>query len=98
MGRKKSDTEYQSVDDPDIRANGDAKPVESKADRFRRLANKRVPAAIKRLTHVANLSNRAQYEYTDEQAAKIVAAFEEAVKSLRQRYSGQRTVADSWSL
>src|SRR5437764_764708 len=48
-------------------------PIESKSSRFRRLAVKRTARALKTIGYVANLSSTASYEYTPEQAAKIVA-------------------------
>jgi len=44
----------------------------NKRQRFLDLANKRVNRAIKELSLVGNLSNRRNYEYTDEEAKKIV--------------------------
>jgi hypothetical protein len=48
--------------------NGQPKEREPKDVRFQRLAVKRVNKALKVLSHVGNLSNRATYAYTDEQA------------------------------
>jgi hypothetical protein len=98
MAKKSSETVHQSVDDPDIRANDPPKPAESKADRFRRLANKRVPAAVKRIGHVANLANRNQYEYTDEQRDKILTAIKDAVARLTTAFSGSKAESNGWSL
>lgn len=99
VSKKSKTEEYQSVDDPDIRANGDTpKPVESKEARFLRLANKRVPAAIKRLMHVANLANRQQYTYTDEQVKRITDSLEGYVQVVKQRFAGQKDAADRWTL
>lgn len=98
MSRKKSEDAYTSVDDPDIRANGNPKPVESKADKFRRLANKRVPAAIKRLLHVANLGNSAQYESTPEQRQRIDDALSDALQRVRQSFDNEKPTTTGWSL
>lgn len=73
-------------------------PNESKSDRFRRLANVRVPGALKRIGHVKNLAFKSTYDYTPEQAAKIVAALEDAVKLVRQAFSGSSVGSNGWSL
>lgn len=98
MGRKKSDADYQSVDDPDIRANGEGKPVENKADKFRRLANRRVPAAIKRINHVTNLFAGNSYESTVEQRTKVIDAIKAAYNRLLDAHNGTKSVADQFSL
>lgn len=75
-------------DDPAVNKNGDdSKPVESKADRFKRLANARVPAAVKRIGHVANLALRAQYEYTPEQSALLLKTLQDAVDHVKRRFA-----------
>ena len=59
---------------------------ETRRDRFVRLANKRVNAAIKAIRLVGNLSNRGNYEYTNEDAAAIARALEKELKQLRHRF------------
>ncbi len=63
-----------------------ASAKETKRDRFVRLANKRVNAAIKAIRLVGNLSNRGNYEYTNEDAAAIARALERELKELRRRF------------
>lgn len=70
---------------------------ESKDAKFKRLANARVPAAIKRIRHVANLSNRLQYTFTDDQAQRIVSMLLDEVSALKRRFEAKAnaaTVAD----
>lgn len=50
-----------------------------KIAQFKKLANKRVNAAIKRIQLVGNLSNKSAYTYTLEEADKIAEALEAAV-------------------
>lgn len=57
-----------------------------KAIKFVDLANKRVNKAIKDIQLVANLSNRQNYEYTDDQAKKIVKALQQELDALRQSF------------
>lgn len=80
-------------------ANGQpAAPKESKAERFRRLANRRVPKALKMLSVIANLSNRAAYEYTDEQRDTICSALIKAVQHIEDAFSRTGPKTDEFQL
>lgn len=57
-----------------------------KAEKFIELANKRVNRAIKDIKLVANLSNRQNYQYTEEQAKKIIKALQYEVDLVKQSY------------
>ena len=48
--------------------------MEDKQEKFTRLANQRVNKAMDQLRLVGNLGNRAAYDYTEEDAKKIVKA------------------------
>lgn len=58
----------------------------NKSAKFIELANKRVNRAIKDLKLVANLSNRQNYEYSEEQAKKIVKALQHEVELVKQSF------------
>lgn len=75
-----------------------AKPQETKAQRFRRLANRRVPVALKRIEHVRNLTNHAQYEWTAEQAERILSALRAAVEEVARGFSGAKEKKNGWAL
>ncbi len=60
-----------------------------KSEKFIELANRRVNRALKDLKLVANLSNRQNYEYTDEQAKKILKALQIEFDSLKQSFLAQ---------
>lgn len=66
-----------------------------KRDRFVRLAVKRVNRAIKDMRLVGNLSNRAVYEYTEEDTKKIVKALQKEIDSVKSRFSGPGGGADN---
>jgi hypothetical protein len=57
-----------------------------KATKFVELANKRVNRAIKNIHLVGNLANRQNYEFTEDQAKKIVKALQQAVDVLKQSF------------
>ena len=61
--------------------------AESKEDRFKRLAEQRVPAALKRISLIAKLSNRGSYVYTDEQVQKIIASLREEVNRVEAAFT-----------
>ena len=56
--------------------------MESKEDKFKRLANARVNSAIKQLDPIGNLSNSASYNYTDEDVRKILGTLNQKVKEV----------------
>lgn len=60
--------------------------TETKASKFRRLANKRVPKAIRMIRYIENLANTATYQYTPEQVSKVVDSLETAVKAVRNAF------------
>jgi hypothetical protein len=62
------------------------KDKESRRGRFVRLANKRVNAAIKAIRLVANLSNRANYDYTTADASTVAKALDKELRDLRRRF------------
>ena len=61
---------------------------ESKTDKFRRLANQRLPKAIKAVDAVAKLAASTNYEWTSEQVEKIVAALKTAVVRVENSFEG----------
>jgi hypothetical protein len=73
-------------------------PNEPKDKKFRRLATKRVTKALKAIGYVKNLSNSNQYEYTEEQANKILSALTEAVASVKIAFSGEKKAAESFTV
>jgi hypothetical protein len=66
---------------------------DSKQERFRRVAERRVNRAIKDLRLIGNLSNRNNYEYTIDQVNKILAALKRELRGLRAKFD-DRTIQD----
>jgi len=62
---------------------------ESKSDRFKRLASKRVVNAISKIELITNLA-APSYEYTDEQVAKILTALQGSVDKVKAAFSKQK--------
>lgn len=69
--------------------NGDGEPevVESKADKFRRLANRRLFKAERALMAVANLGNASSYEYTDEQRDVVLGVLARMVEKVTEAFT-----------
>jgi hypothetical protein len=63
------------------------KTPRDKRAKFVELANKRVNRALKELELVANLSNRRNYEYDEEQARKIIKALQNQMDILKQSFN-----------
>lgn len=65
-----------------------------KSEKFISLANKRVNRAIKDIQLIRNLSNRQNYDYTPEQAKKIVKTLDEEIDRLKISFSEQKSHTD----
>lgn len=63
--------------------------------KFIELATKRVNRAIKDLRLIGNLSNRSAYEYTDEDARKILRALQRELETTRSKFSGGGTGSEN---
>jgi hypothetical protein len=61
---------------------------------FVKLANQRVNKALEQIRLVGNLSNRAAYEFSEEDARKIVKALQKAVEGTRVRFTETATGAE----
>jgi ABC-type Fe3+-hydroxamate transport system substrate-binding protein len=58
-------------------------------ERFVSLANNRVTAAIHQIRLVGNLSNKKNYEYGPEDAAKIIRALQREIDELKSKFKGE---------
>lgn len=61
--------------------------MRDKRSKFVQLANQRVTKALDQIRLIGNLSNRAAYDFTDEDTKKIVKALQRAVDSTKARFS-----------
>jgi hypothetical protein len=64
-------------------------------DKFVRLANKRVNSAIKAINLIGNLSNRSNYDYSEEDVAKIFRALQVEVSACKKRFDMASKSGDS---
>ena len=58
-----------------------------KRQKFVELANKRVSKALKDLALIANLANKRNYDYDDEQARKIIKALQNELDVVKQSFT-----------
>lgn len=70
---------------------------ESKADKFKRLAGKRVTNAISKVELIANLAG-SSYEYTPEQVEKILTALQGSVDKVKAAFSKQKIEKTNFQL
>lgn len=68
--------------------------MRDRRSKFVELANKRVNRAIKDLRLIGNLSNRAAYEFGEEDSRKIIKTLQREVETIRQRFSGATEEVD----
>lgn len=61
---------------------------EGKQDKFRRLAVARGNRVLRDIELLGNLSNKNNYEYSQEQIRIVFSAIEEEVRTAKQRFSG----------
>jgi hypothetical protein len=61
--------------------------TESREQKFKLLAERRVNNAIKQLRLVGNLANPSAYEYDDAQIKKIVSTLNEEIATLKSRFA-----------
>lgn len=65
-----------------------APPNESKHEKFKRLATKRTNAVVNKLRILGNLSNQANYEYSEEEVRKIFSTIESQLKIVKTKFLG----------
>ena len=63
-----------------------ARTKETDREKFLRLAGKRVPAAIKAIRLIGNLSNKSNYDYTETDVRKIVNALQEELYDCKKKF------------
>lgn len=73
-------------------------PTESNADRFKRVAGNRTAKALDAIGIIAGTSKKTNYEYTDEQAAKIVTALRSKVDEVERAFAGHVSVNTGFEL
>jgi len=60
--------------------------MDSKKERFKRLATQRTNIILKRLQVLGNCANRSAYEYTEEEVNKIFSEIERRVRGVKAKF------------
>ena len=63
-----------------------------KSAKFKELARSRVNRSINMIRLIANLGNKTHYDYTPEQARKIVNALQSEVNNVKTKFNSKREV------
>ena len=66
------------------------KTTQSKAEAFRKIAEKRTTRVLDSLRLLGQCANRRSYEYTDDQVKKIFTEIRRAVRDAEQRFKDDR--------
>jgi hypothetical protein len=62
--------------------------TETRQERFKRLAIYRTNAVLEKLRILGNLSNKANYDYSEADVSKIFSAIESQLRTIKLRFSG----------
>jgi hypothetical protein len=71
---------------------------ESKADKFTRIAEKRVNTLLHNVKLLKQLSNKNNYEYTEAQRKKIISAIRHAINDADTAFKGDGKRKDKFKL
>lgn len=69
--------------------------MNEKQEKFEKLAEKRVTDAIKKLRLIGNLSNKNNYEYTEEHSKQIIDTLESEMKILKAKFKDESGNSES---
>lgn len=75
-----------------------AKPEESKADKFKRIAENRTNKALDAIAALGGLAAKNNYDYTPEQVSKIIGAMENEISKLKDKFAGKTEATTGFSL
>lgn len=78
--------EFSSVQEME-ETNDEALPNETKAARFKRVASRRLRAAMKQMQLLENCASTASYEYTPEQIETMINHLTESINRIRTAYA-----------
>ena len=70
----------------------------NKSDKFKQLARSRVNRAINMIRLIANLGNKTHYDYTSEQAKKIVTALQSEVNNVKTKFNSKKRGTEEFTI
>jgi len=65
---------------------------ESKAEKFERIAERRVNETLRALRLLGNLADRRNYEYSADQVSTLLSVIDQEVRTLRSRFKAETDV------
>lgn len=72
--------------------------MREKRDNFIRLADGRVTRAIDSIRVIGNLSNRSNYEYTEEDSKRIIDALQAEINALKVQFKPKQATRTNFKL
>ena len=72
--------------------------MSKKSDKFKELARSRVNRAINMIRLIANLGNKAHYDYTSDQAKKIVSALQAEVNNVKTKFNSKKRGTEEFTI
>ena len=69
-----------------------------KSAKFKELARSRVNRAINMIRLIANLCNKAHYDYTPDQARKIIHALNSEVKNVSTKFNSKKRGTEEFTI
>ena len=69
-----------------------------KSAKFKELARSRVNRAINMIRLIANLGNKAHYDYTSDQARKIINALNSEVKNVSTKFNSKKRGTEEFTI
>lgn len=63
---------------------------EDRSQRFKRIANYRTNGVLEKLRLLGNLSNKANYDYSDEEVSKIFSAIDSQLKIVKIKFASSK--------
>ena len=70
----------------------------NKSEKFKELARSRVNRAINMIRLIANLGNKAHYDYTPDQAKKIINVLQAEVSNVKVKFNSKKRGTEEFTL
>ncbi len=65
--------------------------MESRSEKFKRVATKRTIELLEKIRILGNCSNKSTYEYTDEDVIKIFKSLEKQLETMKAKFSNKKS-------
>jgi len=65
--------------------------MESRSEKFKRVATKRTNELLDKIRILGNCSNKSTYEYTDEDVIKIFKSLEKQLETMKAKFSNKKS-------